>query len=175
MVRASEILFVDPAVSDLDTILGNLRPEVDAIILDRGRPAVRQIAAALETREGLDAVHVIAHGAPGRVGFSAGEWSVATIKEAANDLAAIGRSLAVDGDLRLWSCETAWGEAGTAFIEALAKAVGADVSAATTRVGAAALGGVWAVSAGVNQLSALPPLTLAGAARYFGVLSVDVT
>jgi collagen type VII alpha len=75
MQRPSEILFVDPAVSDLETILGNLRPEVHAIMLDARWPAARQIAAALEGRSALDAVHVIAHGAPGRVNFAAGEWS----------------------------------------------------------------------------------------------------
>ena len=71
----SEILFVDPAVSDIATILGGLRPEVEAIVLDSSRPAARQISAALRERRGLDAVHVIAHGAPGRVSFAAGEWS----------------------------------------------------------------------------------------------------
>ena len=34
-----------------------------------------------------------------------------------------------DGELRLWSCKTASGDAGEAFIEALSKAVGADVCA----------------------------------------------
>ena len=43
----SEILFVDPAVSDIATILGGLRPEVEAIVLDSSRPAARQIAKAL--------------------------------------------------------------------------------------------------------------------------------
>ena len=43
----SEILFVDPAVSDIATILGGLRPEVEAIVLDSSRPAARQIAEAL--------------------------------------------------------------------------------------------------------------------------------
>ena len=175
MARPSEILFVDPSVSDIETILGNLRPEVHPVVLDGNRPAVRQISAALETREGLDAVHVIAHGAPGRVGFSAGDWLAATINEAAEDFAGIGRSLAVGGDLRLWSCKTAWGAAGAAFVEALAEATGANVSAASARVGAAALGGVWRLSAGVNQVSALPPLTQAGTASYAGVLSFEVT
>ena len=75
----SEILFVDPSVSDIATILSGLRPEVEAIVLDSSRPAARQIAEALRGRRGLDAVHVIAHGAPGRVRFAAGEWSATTL------------------------------------------------------------------------------------------------
>src|SRR5262249_29315828 len=121
MTRPSEILFVDPAVSDLETILGNLRPEVHAIVLDARWPATRQIAEALEGHRRLDAVHIIAHGAPGRVNFASGEWSAETLKEAAHDFAAVGRALAGDGELRLWSCETASGDAGEAFIEALGK------------------------------------------------------
>src|SRR5205823_5069888 len=61
MHRATEILFVDQSVPYLDTVLSNLRPEVHAIVLDARSPAVSQIAAALEGRQGLDAVHVMAH------------------------------------------------------------------------------------------------------------------
>ena len=38
----------------------------------------------------------------------------------------IGRALADDGDLRLWSCETGRGERGRAFVEGLSDALGAE-------------------------------------------------
>jgi hypothetical protein len=44
MTRKPEILFVDPDVPDLMTILLGLRPEVEAILLDAKTPAVRQMA-----------------------------------------------------------------------------------------------------------------------------------
>jgi hypothetical protein len=146
MAHPTEILFIDPVVADVETILGNLRPEVQAIVLDRRWPAARQMAAALEGRKELDAVHVIAHGAPGRVCFAGGDWSAETLETEAEDFFAIGEALGANGDLRLWSCETARGETGDAFIEVLAKAVGADVSAATTRVGGR--GARWRVESG---------------------------
>src|SRR5439155_2185466 len=124
---------------------------------DAARPAAQQMAEALAGRRDLAAVHIIAHGAPGRVGFAAGEWSLETLARDAGDLAAIGRALAEDGDLRLWSCETGRGAAGEGFVEALSEAAGADVSAATALVGAAALGGRWDldVSGGARRA---PPL-----------------
>jgi collagen type VII alpha len=73
-----EILFVDPAVSDPATLLGGLRPGVAAIMLDAARPPARQIAEALAGRSGLAAVHVVAHGEPGRVRFAAGDGVRAT-------------------------------------------------------------------------------------------------
>ncbi|TIP33265.1 MAG: DUF4347 domain-containing protein, partial [Mesorhizobium sp.] len=146
MARASEILFVDPSVSDVETVLSNLRPEVRAIMLDGFRPAAHQIAAALAGHRNLNAVHIVAHGAPGRVIFTSGEWSVVTLNDATDNLADIGRALAADGALRLWSCHTASGGAGEAFIAALEAAVGSDVCASVSLVGAASLGGSWELS-----------------------------
>ena len=170
---ASEILFIDPSVSDLRTVLGNLRPEVHAIVLDERWPAARQMAAALNGREGLDAVHVIAHGAPGRVRFASGEWSSETLVDEADDLAAIGRALGADGELRLWSCDTGTGAAGTAFVAGLTEATGADVAAATTRVGSAALGGAWELSVRARAAAARPPLIASGLVSYQGILLND--
>lgn len=84
----SEILFVDPSVSALETILGNPRPGVEAIVLDSARPAVRQIAAALDGRHDLRSAHIMAHGAPGRVSFAAGDWSSETLEDSGEDFAA---------------------------------------------------------------------------------------
>ena len=64
---ASEVMFVDPGVPDVAAILGNLRAGVDAIMLHRASPAAKQMAAVLAGRRDLDAVHVVAHGGPGRV------------------------------------------------------------------------------------------------------------
>lgn len=173
-VRASEILFVDPHVSDLRTILANLRPEVEAILLDAERPAARQMAQALEGRDGLDAVHVIAHGAPGRVSFAAGEWSAETLDDDGGDLAAIGRALGGSGELLLWSCNAGAGAAGTNFIDALSCAAGTPVAAASDLVGSPTLGGDWKLNVRTRDAMGRPPLTEVGMGIYAGILVAEV-
>lgn len=172
--RASELLFVDPSVSDLGTILRNLRPEVEAIVLNAERPAARQMALALDGRDGLDAVHVIAHGAPGRVCFAAGEWSAQTLDDGGLDLAAIGQALDASGELLLWSCNAGAGAAGTNFIDALSRAAGAPVAAANDLVGSPALGGDWALNIQTKDAAARPPLTEVGMGIYAGILVAEV-
>ena len=120
MSHISEILFVDPSVASVDTILSSLRPGVAAVRLDPAQPAACQIASALKGRHGLDAVHVIAHGAPGRVCFTSGDWSAASLEEQGDNLAAIGQALAEDGGLCLWSCDAGSGAAGTELVESMA-------------------------------------------------------
>ncbi|TPL78784.1 DUF4347 domain-containing protein [Mesorhizobium sp. B2-3-14] len=174
--RASELLFVDPSVSDLGTILRNLRPEVEAIVLNAERPAARQMAVALERRDGLDAVHVIAHGAPGRVSFAAGEWSARTLKDDADDLASIGQALGDSGEVLLWSCNAGAGAAGMNFIDALSRTVAAPVAAANDLVGSPALGGDWKLNIQTKNAAAQPPLTRGGIMSYAAVLAaIEIT
>ncbi len=162
-----EILFLDPRVQDHKTILDNLRAEVEVVSLDATRRAIRQMADALAGRRGLAAIHVMAHGAPGRVCFAAGEWSSETLHHDAEDLAAIGRALRPDGELRLWSCETARGATGEAFVLRLAELACVEVAAPTARIGAAALGGTWELS---GREAAFAPMTTAGTDAYAGLL-----
>ncbi len=93
-----------PSVSDLDTLIAGLRPEVAPVLLDTSEPAPAQIARALAGHSGLARRSRIAHGAPGEVAFAAGPLSLETIDEHRASLAAIGQALEDDGDLLLWSC-----------------------------------------------------------------------
>src|ERR1700730_282753 len=111
MAPKTEVLFIDPAVSDIEIIVAELRPDVDAVLLESARPAAQQMAEALACRRPLAAVHVIAHGAPRQVHFSAGHWSTASLPHDRDELAAIGQALSTDGELRLWCCDTAQGDA----------------------------------------------------------------
>src|SRR5262245_13061099 len=171
MTTSREIAFIDETVSHLNTLLANLRPDVEPIMLTTSTPAPAQIATALEGRDGLRAIHLIAHGMAGEVCFGAGALSLETLHDHAAELAGIGRALGVDGDLLLWSCNTAAGERGSAFVDELTHLVAANVAAASGRVGAAAQGGRWHLDVQASAVHAHAPLTTLGMASYDGVLS----
>src|SRR5205085_6591583 len=116
---------------------------VEAVVLDPAGDALSQIAAALRPHRDLATLHIIAHGRPGEVRFSAGALSRDTIAAHARALAQIGAALAEDGTIALWSCETARGEAGRAFVEALSEATCAEMRASSGAVGHRDLGGRW--------------------------------
>ena len=172
-VPVRELVFVDPGIDDLGTILGSLRAGVEAVVLGRNRPAAAQIATALAGRD-INVVHVIAHGAPGRVCLAAGDWTAAGIEADADDFAAIGDALGAEGALRLWSCDTGAGVKGATFVARLERATGVRAAAASGRVGAAALGGAWELTVRGAAGSVSPPLSAAGVATYAGVLATVV-
>ena len=169
---AREIAFIDRGVTDLDTFLAGLRPEVESVVLTDHERALPQMARALQDRTGVEAIHIVAHGLAGEVRFGSGALSLETLDEHRAELAAIGRALNAQGDLRLWSCHTGADERGAAFVQALGVATGAKVAAARDLVGAEALGGSWALDQPFGVGLARAPLTAAGMSSYSGVMSI---
>ena len=170
MTASREIVFIDQNVFDLHSLLAGLRPDVEPIVLTASARATAQIATALKGRDDLHAIHIIAHGSAGEVRFGAGVLSRETLHDHAADLAEIGRALGRDGQLSLWSCETGQGKRGAAFVDALARATGADVAATVGLVGSAERGGRWELDSGFAQA----PLTLEGMAAYAGVMQTHL-
>src|SRR5262249_22365980 len=164
------IAFIDRNVDDLGTLLAGISPHVEPILLSDDEPAPRQMVRAVKGRADLDAIHVIAHGRPGEVSFGAGVLSLDTTDEHAAELTEVGRMLR-GGAIYLWTCETARGKRGAAFIEALARASGAPIAASTQRVGAAARGGRWQLDARPGATDASTPLTAQGVVSYPGVMA----
>ncbi|WP_420965872.1 VCBS domain-containing protein [Bradyrhizobium sp. B120] len=170
-----EIAFIDRGIDDLETLLAGIRPDVEAILLSDDEPAVRQMARAVQARSELNAIHIVAHGQPGTMAFSAGLLSLDAMDRVAGDLADLGSAITQGGELRLWSCAVAQGEYGAAFIDAIAAATGAKVVASAQRVGAAARGGSWDISSLDDSTLAEPPITATGQGAYAGVLDTNNT
>src|SRR6516162_3581355 len=166
-----EIAFIDRNVDDLETLLAGLRLELDPILLSDDEPALRQMSCLVRDWDGLEAIHVIAHGRVGEVSFGAGALSLESLAGHAADLRAIGQALGNDGKLLLWSCDTAAGARGSAFLEALESATGAEVRAAAGTIGSQPLGGRWQLDVSSGKETVAAPLTARGMAGYAGVLA----
>ena len=96
-----EIVFIDRAITDVDSFLAGLRPDIEAIVLAPGESAPAQIAKALCGRSALAAIHIVAHGQAGQVNFKSGPLSLETVPDHTDELAAIGRALGDEGNLFL--------------------------------------------------------------------------
>ncbi len=169
MTYTQEIAFIDPKIADFESLVSGLRADVEAIVLSEVEPAIPQIARNLSTRRGLDAIHLIAHGQPGEVSFTAGALSFETINGETAALSEFGAALAADGALLIWACQSGAGESGAAFVDILAKRTGARVAAATGIVGAQTKGGTWILDRGLAE--GRPPLTAEAMAAYAGVMA----
>ncbi|MBY4677661.1 DUF4347 domain-containing protein [Marinobacterium arenosum] len=137
-----EVVFIVDNVTDFESLAAAVTPGVEVVVLDSRDDGLRQMADYLAGQSGIDAIHLISHGAEGQVNLGALTLDTATAEARAADLQTLGAALSAEGDLLLYGCEVAAGD-GQTFVAALSELTGADVAASTDLTGAAALGGDW--------------------------------
>jgi|GEM_PF-3123543 len=138
------VVFIDGRVRDRELIAAAVPAGAEIVILDSSRDGVEQMAEALAGRSGILAVHIVAHGSEGEILLGNARLDRASIDGEHRDaLAAIGRALGAGGDILIYGCDFAGGEAGRDAAHMLSAATGADVAASVDATGAAALGGDW--------------------------------
>ena len=149
-----EIIFVDAAVEDIQSYLVGKNAEL--VVLDAGRDGVEQIAQALAGRTDIAAIHIVSHGEAGELRLGTGTLSTRNISGSyADELATIKGALSEEADILVYGCNAGAGEAGQAFVSALAGATGADVNASVDDTGATALGGNWVLESKSGRIETL--------------------
>jgi len=134
------LVFIDSRVADYQRLANSLAGVSEVHVLDSASEGLRQIAAHLLGRTDIDAVHVISHGSAGALYLGSTRLDSGSLPAYGSQLASIGSSLTAPGDLLLYGCDIAQGDAGQAFIQQLARITGADVAASTDLSGSTALG-----------------------------------
>lgn len=142
--QGTHIVFIDGAVSDPARVAAAAPTGAEVVMLSPGGDGVAEMAAYLEGRSGLAAIHIVSHGREGVLDLGGARLSLSSISGVhADELAIIGAALGESGDILLYGCDVAAGETGRAFVDALAAATGADVAASSDDTGRAELGGNW--------------------------------
>ncbi|HYH20773.1 MAG TPA: DUF4347 domain-containing protein [Azospirillum sp.] len=142
-----EVLIADSGLQDLAFLLGRRCRDVRVVLVSDRMDAHGVLAAALAERPA--AVHLLAHGEPGRVLLGADPIDAVSLLDR-HWPAAPGTEILIH------ACRVGEGAAGRAFLDRLAYATGGTVAAATHPVGHMALGGQWELDAttGPVRLSA---------------------
>ncbi|WP_288378110.1 DUF4347 domain-containing protein [uncultured Massilia sp.] len=165
------IVFIEADVSDYQSLLAGLPPDAEVHVLDPRQDGLALMAQVLEGRSGIAALHVLSHGREGAVSLGSLQLGSANLAEHGADLALIGAALAPDADILLYGCDIGAGTDGAAFVDALARATGADVAASSDPTGAVALGGNWILETASGTVEAAPLFDGASAAGYHALLA----
>ena len=142
--KIKEIAFVDAGIKNSDSLLREIDPNVDIVLIDSQRDGVEQIAETLATQKDIGAIHILSHGRPGILDLGATKLSAASmLSNHADEMAVIRGALSQNADILIYGCNFAQDTHGARAVELLAAATGADVVASDNLTGAVALGGDW--------------------------------
>lgn len=168
-----EIVFVDSSVTGYEALAAAVRDGVETVVLDGDRDGLAQIAAHLDGRSGIDAIHIIGHGGAGEQRIGTTELNADTLASRADTLAAIGAALSAEGDILLYGCRVADGD-GRVFIDDVARLTGADIAASDDVTANAAQGGDWVLEDQTGAIEADRPFDAERLAGFTGDLDVSV-
>jgi len=138
---SSTIVFVDTSVNGYEALVADINPDYDIVLIGDGVDGVELMAATLEGREDVSAVHILSHGSAGVLSLGAATLDSASITGVyADEMAVIKSALSVDADIFIYGCDFG---ADAGAVSTLALATGADIAASNDDTGTAALGGNW--------------------------------
>ncbi|MEQ9138912.1 MAG: DUF4347 domain-containing protein, partial [Thalassobaculum sp.] len=137
--RANDFLFVDSEVDSAEILLNHLaRPTIVERLRQGGDP-LAQIAAVLAEAPGVRRLHVLSHGAPGRLRLAGRDLGLEAFLDHPA-LPTLRAALADDAEIVLYGCAVAAGPSGDRFVSGLSAVLGAPVTASDAPVGR---GGTW--------------------------------
>jgi hypothetical protein len=173
-IMATSFYFIDASLPDLSTLLAGLPSGVEVHLLPEGRDGLKCIADTLLGRSGIEALHLITHGAPGQLHIGNSTLSSANLADYGDELNIISNALVEDGQWLIYGCEVAARGEGYRFINQLSIATGLQVFAASHKVGHADLGGRWALDK-ASHMDMMPSSLEICVPSWRGVLIVPVT
>ncbi|MBI5900197.1 MAG: DUF4347 domain-containing protein [Rhodocyclales bacterium] len=180
---ANTLVFIDCRVNDYQALIDTLSGDAKWFLLGDSESGIEQIRVAVAGRSDLAAIHIVSHGSEGTLYLGNDILDSSTVGAHATALAEIGGALSNTGDILLYGCDVAQGEAGQSFIAALSLATGADVAASSGLTGSANVGGDWLLeqSTGPIEVDSLSWTDFAGtlsantAPSYSGTLGGTIT
>ncbi len=154
------LIFIDARISGYQKLLDGMPQGAEVVLLSPSEDGLAQITSALAGRSNLDAIHLISHGSEGALYLGGSVLNSTTLAGYTAQLQQLGQALAPSGDLLLYGCDVASGDAGMDFITRLSVITGADVAASTDLTGAAALGGDAVLEVATGSIEASGVLTV---------------
>ena len=115
----TEVVFIDAAVSDYQTLISGIGDGVEVVILAAERDGVVQIADYLDGRADIDAIQIISHGDVGEVRLGNTLLDASNLDAYQDAFARIGASLTETGDILLYGCKVGADGAGQSFIDSI--------------------------------------------------------
>ncbi|MFD2365131.1 Ig-like domain-containing protein [Pseudoduganella sp. GCM10020061] len=151
---AQQVAFVFNNVENYAELVAAFHAGVEVHVLDAARDGLAQMAAVLAGRSGIEALHVIGHGARGALDMGSVTLGNGNIAAYSDVLERIGSALAADGDILLYGCDVGADAQGAQFVGQLARATGADVAASTGPSGGWQRGGDWTLEYHAGDVTA---------------------
>ncbi|MEG4971914.1 DUF4347 domain-containing protein, partial [Microcoleus sp. K4-B3] len=181
-MKNQQIVFVDSAVEDWQSLAVGVKAGTEVILVDRARDGIEQIAEALQSRQGIESVHIISHGESGSLQLGQTMLNSDNLETYRDSLkrwfSSSVNSIQNRWEILLYGCNVAAGEKGEAFVQKLSKLTKANIAASADITGSAQKGGNWLLEYATGAIKtglAIEPEVMANYAHTLATFTVTNT
>jgi len=178
-MKNQHIVFVDSAVEDWQSLAVGVKAGMEVILVDRARDGIEQIAEALQSRKGIESVHIISHGESGSLQLGQTSLNSDNVETYGDSLkrwfSSSVNSLQNRFEILLYGCNVAAGKKGEAFVQKLSKLTKANIAASCDITGSALQGGNWVLEYATGAIKtglAIEPEVMANYAHTLATFTV---
>ena len=144
-----ELVIINSSTADKDVLISEVGEGRDILILDtNSSDPMADIKEYMESKDyKYDAVHIVTHGDDS--GLIIGSRYV----QDGAEFGVMREHLSDDADVMVYGCSTAATEKGQAFLQDIADATGADISASVDMTGSSDRGGNWDLEYSIGEIN----------------------
>ncbi|MEM9537437.1 MAG: DUF4347 domain-containing protein, partial [Cyanobacteria bacterium P01_E01_bin.45] len=149
---ARQLVIIDSSVSELPSLIADVRSHSDVLVLDSARDGIAQISEFLSSVSSISSLHLVSHGTSGNLFLGKSQLNINSLDRYLPHLKSWRTTL--DGaDLILYGCQVAAHGMGELFIQQLHRLTGANIAASTELVGNTPQGSNWTLDVHAGQVT----------------------
>ncbi|MDZ8027125.1 MAG: DUF4347 domain-containing protein [Nostoc sp. DedQUE11] len=174
----NQLVFIDSQLENYQNLVAGVLPNITVVVLDPNQDGIEQISRVLALHRQVNSLHIVSHGAPGRVYLGNSQLSHETLHRYTSQLMGWANALTADAQLLLYGCEVAQTQQGMAFVQRLSELTGAAVAASTHLIGNCTLGGNWELNiciGGIASPLAFQEQVMSAYSSVLGKVVLDTT
>ncbi|MGB7343178.1 MAG: DUF4347 domain-containing protein [Pirellulaceae bacterium] len=171
---AKHLVFVDPQTPELTQLILQVDSSHEIVLLNDTNSGLDQISRVLQSRSGIQSIHIVGHGNAGQIVIGNQVVSEKSLIDAQQQVRDWSKALSANADILLYGCNTGSGNQGDALIRQLASLTGADVAASTDITGDHRQGGDWDLERQLGTIETAIAFDTSTRQRYTGTLAITI-
>ncbi|QDT02979.1 CotH protein [Rubripirellula lacrimiformis] len=171
---ATQLVFIDSSVQDLEQLAGGLLDHHELILLDADRGGIDQISEALAGRDHVQGIHIVSHGRAGQIQLGNQTVDRSVLLQMRDQIAGWSDSLSAGADILLYGCDTGAGIDGLEFVTEWSRLAGADVAASVDRTGNRQSNADWDLERHVGMIESSLAFSTDTLSSYSSTLPISI-
>jgi autotransporter-associated beta strand protein len=156
---AKELVIIDAAVPDKHILYRAAKPGLEIVEIAATEPGLSQLTDILARYKNLSALHIVSHAADGELLLGNSRITAEDIKQEVGAFSALNGALREGGDLLLYGCDLAAGDAGSELLGIIQSNTHLDVAASSNKTGSRDLKGDWELEISTGDIEAELPFS----------------